>query len=117
MSWPTDVSKWHESMGLSLSGNRELGMRLIDEEATELDEAIKSGDRAEILKETLDLIWVLLGNLMRHGIAPWQIAAGWNALFWSNMSKKGGKLDEHGKLTKPDTYRPADMASVLGDRE
>ena len=117
MSWPTDVSQWHEAMGLDCSGNPELGMRLIDEEATELDEAVKSGDRAEILKESLDLIWVILGNLLRHRIAPWQIAAGWDELCNSNHSKVGAPLDEHGKLTKGSRYFAADMASVLGSRE
>lgn len=114
MTWPQDVAAWHEAMGLDCTGNPELGMRLIDEEACELDEAVKSGDRAQILKETLDLIWVLLGNLFRHGITVRQIVRGWRELVRSNGSKVGGPMREDGKILKPDSYRPADMARVLG---
>lgn len=114
MTWSQDVAQWHEDMGLECTGNPELGMRLIDEEADELDEAVRSGDRAQILKESLDLIWVILGNLNRHGISPEQVDHGWDRLCRSNQSKVGAPLDANGKLTKGPNYVPADMAAVLG---
>lgn len=117
MTWPTDVLRWHDAMGLDCSGNPELGMRLIDEEADELDEAVKSGDRAQILKESLDLIWVILGNLQRHQIKPWQIARGWISLVLSNNSKVGAPLDENGKLTKGERFTPWDAAWTFGGEE
>lgn len=115
MTWPQDVLDWHEAMGLDCSGNPELGMRLIDEEACELDEAVKSGDRAQILKETLDLIWVLLGNLFRHGITVRQIARGWRELVRSNGSKVGAPKDASGKLQKGSRFVPWDASQVFGD--
>jgi predicted HAD superfamily Cof-like phosphohydrolase len=84
--------------------------RLIDEEVTELLEAMDDGDLPAIAKEACDVIVVVVGTMLAYGLDP---AAAWAAVMASNMSK-GTEKDAMGKTLKNNPeYRPADMAGVL----
>lgn len=125
MTWTKDVLDWHEAMGLDCSGDPQLGWSFICEEFRELREelcgvgtvwmtVLPRRDRARVLKESLDLIWVVLGNLQRHGISPAQVEAGWRELCRSNHSKVGAPRDANGKLQKGESFIPWDAERVLG---
>jgi phosphoribosyl-ATP pyrophosphohydrolase len=87
--------------------NVELRKRLIHEEYHELMEAFEKGDMQEIIKESIDLIYVVAGALTRFGI---EIEPFWNAVHKSNLSKlEGMEVREDGKILKGPNYQPPDI--------
>lgn len=89
---------------------------LIDEEIGELLEALGDVDRVAQIKESLDVIWVIVGRMVALGL-PFDDL--WRELARSNMSKfQGAQYRDDGKLLKGPHYSPANIAGVLGiDRE
>jgi hypothetical protein len=96
---------------------------LCGEEYEELCAAIEQPTRdlgevverlAEIGDAATDLIYVALGVMHSLGIPPEQV---WRAVHSSNMTKRDAegrvrrRLD--GKILKPDTYRPPNIAAVI----
>ena len=78
-----------------------LRMKLIEEEYHELMEELERGCLAGIAKESCDVIYVVMGTLVRLGI-PFQPV--WNAVHNSNLLKAGGPRRADGKILKPDGY-------------
>jgi predicted HAD superfamily Cof-like phosphohydrolase len=89
---------------------------LIDEEYNkELKEAIAANDRVEILDALLDTLVVTIGAIHSLGV---EADGAWAEVVRSNMSKVDaatGKVlkREDGKILKPDTYSPPDLAKFL----
>lgn len=91
----------------------ELYMRLITEEYKELLAGFEKKNIVEVADGAGDLIWVIMGLCNSVGI---NMAAVWQEIVTSNMSKTvDGKLikREDGKILKPDTYFPPNIAKAL----
>lgn len=118
------VEEFHDVFGLSIQHTPEIpddwtqGRRynLIHEEVVEeLLPAMKAKDMVKIADGIGDAIFVLIGTALEYGIPLDHI---FTEICRSNMSKKW--LDEphirkraDGKILKPPTYSPADIAGVL----
>jgi predicted HAD superfamily Cof-like phosphohydrolase len=132
MTYARNVRAWHRRMNLDgmesrpcipSDDSRHLGYRLVQEEHAEFLSALIAlerhthdgdGDPAALLgdvaKEGLDLVWVVLGLLLRYGIP---VDECWSELCESNGSKTPGNRDEGGKLKKGPGYVAADMAGIV----
>jgi predicted HAD superfamily Cof-like phosphohydrolase len=89
---------------------------LVREEFYELSYAVKNMDVVETADACADLIWVIEGLCHSLGIPLQKV---WDEVNRSNMSKTvDGKLikREDGKVLKPDTYSPPDIATILNSR-
>jgi predicted HAD superfamily Cof-like phosphohydrolase len=112
------VKDFHKEFGIAISESltlsdekvRKLRVKLIWEELNELMEAYNNKDLVEVADALGDLMYVVLGAAVSHGINL-------EAVFWeihrSNMTKVGGHKDESGKWIKPDTYDPADIKGII----
>lgn len=93
----------------------DLRIKLLDEEYTELIEAINNRDRVQIAKELADIVYVAVGTAITMGI-PFNEVFG--ALQLSNMSKFDGdpEIRSDGKVLKGKNFRPAEEAikQILG---
>lgn len=87
---------------------------LLREEHDELQEALESGDRANIAKELADLVYVAYGTALVYDI---DLDAALREVHNSNMNKLGedGKpiLREDGKVLKGPNYNPPNMRKAL----
>lgn len=88
---------------------------LIEEEYTELQDAIAAHDRVEEFDACLDLIWILIGHCHAQG---WDLIGGWNEVARSNMAKidpATGKMNRRadGKVTKPEGWTPPDLLPYM----
>ena len=92
---------------------RELRIRLIQEEFEELKEALARGDLESISKELADLLYVVYGTAVSHGIDMDPV---FREVHRSNMSKVGGYKREDGKWVKPATYSPACIEPILAEQ-
>jgi predicted HAD superfamily Cof-like phosphohydrolase len=92
----------------------ELRYALIAEELEEYFQAAQAGDVVEIADALADLIYVVFGAALAHGIPIEEV---FYEVHESNMSKltNDGKVlrREDGKILKSDQYRPPDVARVL----
>lgn len=91
----------------------QLYMDLVTEEYEETLEAFKQGDVIGIADGLADMVWVIMGLANVLNI-PFEDV--WGEVRASNMSKcVDGKLikRDDGKVMKPSTYFPPNIASVL----
>jgi hypothetical protein len=88
----------------------ELRASLIEEEAKETVEAIRSGDLVEAIDGLCDLIYVAYGAANEFGV---DLEPFWDEVQRSNMKKVGGSVREDGKRLKPPDWKPPDIAGVL----
>ena len=112
----TEVARWYRERGLiegpdPVPFSRQV--EKIDEEMVELDDAIKSGDRAHIAKELADVLFVVGGALVIHAGGEDKALECWRQLMLSNNSKPMER-DATGKIVKGPDFVDADMAAVLG---
>ncbi|HET7101006.1 MAG TPA: nucleoside triphosphate pyrophosphohydrolase family protein [Terriglobia bacterium] len=88
-----------------------LRLRLIEEEATELSEAMAAGDLVEIADAVGDLLYVVLGAASAYGI---DLEPVFQEIHRSNLSKF---IDGHrrpgGKWQKGPRYSPANLEPIL----
>jgi predicted HAD superfamily Cof-like phosphohydrolase len=92
---------------------RLLRYKLIDEELTELHEAMVNEDIVEIADALTDLLYVVYGAGHTYGIDLNRCFA---EVHRSNMSKfvDGKRIkNAEGKVMKPDTYSPPDLSFLL----
>jgi predicted HAD superfamily Cof-like phosphohydrolase len=92
---------------------RLLRYKLIDEESTELHEAMVNEDIVEIADALTDLLYVVYGAGHTYGIDLNRCFA---EVHRSNMSKfvDGKRIkNAEGKVMKPDTYSPPDLSFLL----
>ena len=92
---------------------RLLRYKLIDEESTELHEAMVNEDIVEIADALTDLLYVVYGAGHKYGIDLNRCFA---EVHRSNMSKfvDGKRIkNAEGKVMKPDTYSPPNLSFLL----
>lgn len=89
--------------------------KLIGEEFIEF---MLAEDEGDIVKESIDLLVVLVGHLHSRGI---DAAEAWAEVHRSNLSKLDAKgkpvFREDGKVVKGPNYQPPDMQSILNLRD
>lgn len=87
-----------------------LRMELIQEETKELLQAMDADKLEHIAKEAADLLYVLLGMCNSYGF---DLEPVFDEVHRSNMTKVGGHVSPSGKILKPSTYTPANVAPML----
>ena len=91
-----------------------LRRRLINEEVEEVFDAIRSKNKADILKELVDVVVVCVGMADTYG---WNFDTAFERVHKSNMSK----LDDDGrpvrrsdgKVIKSKNYKPPDLSDLV----
>tara|TARA_B100001250_G_C19299867_1_gene571378 strand:- start:64 stop:474 length:411 start_codon:yes stop_codon:yes gene_type:complete len=119
------VETFHDSFGIknefqpvaSINENDFLlRHRLMKEENDEYLEAAKEGDLVEIADALGDMLYILCGTILKHGMQN-KIEEVFTEIQRSNMSKldKNGKpiYREDGKILKSDQYFKPDLKSIL----
>jgi len=79
---------------------------LVVEEFFEWITSLHSADTKLVAQETVDLIYVLIGFAISHGV---DLKPVWDAIQEANMRKQGGPKRADGKQQKPPDWRPADL--------
>lgn len=119
------VAKFHEVFGI---GNEEkplaaaenatidLRYKLMQEENDEYLEAAKNGDLVEIADALGDMMYILCGTILKHGLQH-KIEEVFEEIQRSNMSKLDADGNpiyrEDGKILKSEMYFKPDIASIL----
>jgi predicted HAD superfamily Cof-like phosphohydrolase len=95
-----------------------LRYKLMREENEEYLEAAENGDMLEIADALGDMLYILCGTILAHGMQD-KIEAVFSEIQRSNMSKldKNGQpiYREDGKVLKSDQYFKPDIKTVLED--
>lgn len=96
--------------------------RLIKEESEELNEALTNWlefptveNKADLIKEAMDVLVVAAGFVHSLGLDGQQINDAWSAVHESNMSKVTGDVTkrEDGKILKSAEYKAAAKAKLM----
>lgn len=103
------VREFHDTFELNASdtpGNMtvDVAMRrykLIQEELQEYAEAVGQQDIVKVADAVADLLYVVLGTAIEHGI---DIDPIFDAVHAANMRKAGGRKNEFGKWIKPEGW-------------
>ena len=97
-----------------MDSEKKLRRVLIQEEYTELMDAINNGDDDEVLKELCDLVYVCVGFAVTYG---WSFDTAFNRVHQSNMSKLDADGNpayrEDGKVVKPKGYKPPKLLDLV----
>ncbi|WP_353087900.1 nucleoside triphosphate pyrophosphohydrolase family protein [Flavobacterium sp.] len=120
------VAGFHQAFGLGIRNTptADLGesthllrFNLMKEENEEYWEAAQNKDLTEIADALGDMLYILCGTLLEHGL-QYKIEAVFEEIQRSNMSKLGadGKpvYREDGKVMKGPNYFKPDVAKILG---
>lgn len=119
------VKLFHESFGLGVKHEPtasldpkilQLRFDLMDEENKEYLEAAKKGDLIEVADALGDMLYILCGTILEHGM-QYKIEEVFEEIQRSNMSKLGedGKpiYREDGKVLKGPNYFKPNILSIL----
>ncbi|MDC1202359.1 nucleoside triphosphate pyrophosphohydrolase family protein [Salibacteraceae bacterium] len=119
------VRKFHDSFGINNEDQPKaviddkallLRYKLMREENEEYLEAAQNGDLVEIADALGDMLYILCGTILTHGMHD-KIAEVFREIQRSNMSKldKDGKpiYREDGKVLKSDQYFKPNIADIL----
>jgi predicted HAD superfamily Cof-like phosphohydrolase len=93
---------------------RQLRLRLIEEEVGELADAMTHEDLVEIADALADLVYVTYGTALHYGL---DLDAAVAEVHRSNMSKaasRGSVMRGDGKVLKNPKYRAPDLRRALG---
>ena len=97
-----------------MDSEKKLRRVLIQEEYTELMDAISNGGDDEVLKELCDLVYVCVGFAVTYG---WSFDTAFNRVHQSNMSKLDADGNpayrEDGKVVKPKGYKPPKLLDLV----
>lgn len=113
-----DIDTFHTACDQSPSAeNYEMYLGLIDEEYTELQDAIEANDRVEQLDALVDILVVTMGAIRAGGFDS---EGAWNEVMRTNFAKidsATGKVRkrEDGKVLKPEGWEPPQLAKFVGD--
>ena len=92
--------------------------RLMKEENDEYLQAAKDGDLVEIADALGDMLYILCGTILKHGMQD-KIEAIFTEIQRSNMSKLDSNGNpiyrSDGKILKSDLYFKPDLKSILSD--
>lgn len=91
---------------------RLLRIRLVLEEAGELEDAILDQDLEQILDGLCDLLYVTYGTALTFGLGG-VLKEAFAEVHRSNMTKAGGPKRKDGKVMKPEGFSPPDLQSIL----
>lgn len=110
-----DVREFHEALDIPVGTTPkvrrpELRASLIEEEARETVEAIRSGDLVQSIDGLCDLLCVVYGAALEFGI---DLSPFWDEVHRTNMAKAGGPVREDGKRLKPEGWTPPALDAVL----
>ena len=83
---------------------------MIEEELTELHDALRIGDAIGTADAIGDLLYVVYGAALAYGIDMEPI---FTEIHRSNMTKVGGKVRGDGKVLKPQGYSPPNLKPIL----
>ena len=121
------VETFHDAFGISNEDSPKsqvgedtyyLRYKLMREENEEYLEAAKNGDIVEIADACGDMLFILCGTLLKHGLQH-KIEEVFQEIQKSNMSKLGedGKpiYREDGKVMKGPNYFKPDIKKILGE--
>lgn len=89
---------------------QDLAYALIHEELAEFREAINAKDIIKCADALGDLLYVVYWGANAFGF---DLKPVFDEIHRSNMTKVGGTKAPNGKLIKPHTYQPPDIAKVL----
>ncbi|MFD2909570.1 hypothetical protein ACFSX9_12595 [Flavobacterium ardleyense] len=119
------VKLFHETFGLGVSTEmiadlgplkNELRFNLMKEENEEYLEAVQNNDLVEIADALGDMLYILCGTIVEHGLQH-KIEAVFDEIQRSNMSKldENGKpiYREDGKVLKGSNYFKPDFTAIL----
>ena len=119
------VKKFHDAFNIDVSDSPtedvpldkiELRFKLMSEENKEYFEAAKNKDLIEIADALGDMLYILCGTILTHGMQD-KIEEVFNAIQDSNMSKLGenGKpiYRKDGKVLKGPNYFKPDLKKIL----
>ncbi len=119
------VQLFHESFGLGVSQSPTVALddntinlryNLMDEENKEYLEAAKAGDMIEVADALGDMLYILCGTILSHGMQH-KIEEVFDEIQRSNMSKldSDGKpiYREDGKVLKGPNYFKPNIADIL----
>jgi predicted HAD superfamily Cof-like phosphohydrolase len=115
------VREFHEAMGVPAPCEpaplpmcrAALRLQLLTEEGLEACDAVASGDVLATIRELCDVLYVVYGTAVEMGV---DLAPFFAEVHAANMRKAGGPVREDGKVTKPEGWRPPDMARVYRER-
>lgn len=85
-------------------------LRLIQEELTELTQAMAGRDLIYVADSLADLLYVVFGTAVAYGLPMDKI---FKQVHKSNMTKIGGHHDNTGKFVKPESYQRVDLSWLL----
>lgn len=95
-----------------------LRFNLMKEENEEYLEAVKNNDLVEIADALGDMLYILCGTIIEHGLQD-KIEAVFDEIQRSNMSKLGANgqpiYREDGKVMKGPSYFKPNFTKILGD--
>jgi len=100
----------NEDPTLDSKETQQLRINLIEEEFEELKEAYKNQDLLEVADALGDLLYVVFGAAVSHGL---DLDAIFREIHRSNMTKVGGHKGPDGKWIKPDSYSPANLTPFV----
>lgn len=119
------VELFHNSFGLGVSQEpkadlgaekNQLRFNLMDEENREYLEAANSGDLVEVADALGDMLYILCGTILEHGM-QYKIEEVFEEIQKSNMSKLGvdGRpiYREDGKVLKGPNYFKPDIQAIM----
>ena len=119
------VAKFHSAFGITnrekpiaYTNKKEINLRfeLMDEENKEYLEAAKNNDLVEVADALGDMLYILCGTILSHGMQH-KIEAVFNEIQRSNMSKLGKDnkpiYREDGKVLKGPNYFKPNLKSIL----
>lgn len=119
------VKAFHQAFGLGVlnAPKADLGLdkiklrfNLMDEENEEYLEAAQNGDLVEVADALGDMLYILCGTILEHGL-QYKIEAVFNEIQRSNMSKLGADgrpiYREDGKVMKGPNYFEPNISGVL----
>lgn len=123
------VTEFHKAFGLGVSETTKgdlgeavnmLRFNLMKEENEEYLEAVMNNDTVEIADALGDMLYILCGTIISHGLQH-KIEAVFDEIQRSNMSKLGhdGKpiYREDGKVMKGPNYFKPDFTAILAEAD
>lgn len=118
-----DQEKFMEACGQTTDrGNMDqfnMYLKLIEEEAEELNQAIIAKDKLEMLDALVDILVVTIGAIHSMGS---NAEGAWNEVMRTNFAKidpETGKVRkrEDGKVLKPEGWQPPELKKYLSKEE
>jgi predicted HAD superfamily Cof-like phosphohydrolase len=112
-----DIDTFHAACDQEPSyENYHMYLTLIDEEHTELHEALEANDRVEQLDALIDILVVTMGAIRAGGFDG---EGAWEEVMKTNFAKidpETGKVRkrEDGKVLKPEGWKAPELAPYLG---